>query len=50
VRAAVEELERALGTRVRLIAVNEQKGRVEIDYFSQEELDRLFQLLVGAAR
>ena len=50
VRAAVEELERALGTRVRLIAVNEQKGRIEIDYFSQEELDRLFQLLVGAPK
>jgi ParB family transcriptional regulator, chromosome partitioning protein len=48
VRAAADELERALGTRVRLIAVNEQKGRIEIDYFSQEELDRLFQLLVGA--
>jgi ParB family chromosome partitioning protein len=50
VRAAADELERALGTRVRLIAVNEQKGRIEIDYFSPEELDRLFQLLVGAAR
>lgn len=50
VRAAADELERALGTRVRLIAVSEQKGRIEIDYFSQEELDRLFQLLVGTAR
>lgn len=49
VRAAVEELERALGTRVRLVELSEQRGRIEIEYFSQAELDRLFQLLVGTA-
>ncbi len=48
VKAAVDDLERALGTRVRIVEVNEQRGRIEIDYYSQTELDRLFQHIVGA--
>jgi len=48
VRAAVDELERALGTRVRIVELSEQRGRIEIEYFSQAELDRLFQHIVGS--
>jgi ParB family transcriptional regulator, chromosome partitioning protein len=48
VRAAVEELERALGTRVRIVELSEQRGRIEIEYYSQPELDRLFQHIVGS--
>jgi ParB family transcriptional regulator, chromosome partitioning protein len=48
VRAAVDELERALGTRVRIVELSEQRGRIEIEYFSQVELDRLFQHIVGS--
>lgn len=47
VRAAIEELERALGTRVKIVELSEQRGRIEIEYYSQAELDRLFQHLVG---
>jgi ParB family chromosome partitioning protein len=47
VRAAVDELERALGTRIRIVEVNEQRGRIEIDYYSQAELDRLYQRIVA---
>jgi ParB family chromosome partitioning protein len=47
VRAAVAELERALGTRVRIVEANDQRGRIEIEYYSQTELDRLFQHIVG---
>lgn len=47
VRAAVEELERALGTRVKIVELSEQRGRIEIEYYSQAELDRLFHQLVG---
>jgi ParB family transcriptional regulator, chromosome partitioning protein len=47
VRAAVEELERALGTRVRIVELSEQRGRIEIEYYSQPELDRLFQQLTA---
>jgi ParB family chromosome partitioning protein len=49
VRAAVEELERALGTRVRVVELSEQRGRIEIEYYSQAELERLFQQIVGTA-
>ena len=48
VKAAVEELERALGTRVRIVELSEQRGRIEIEYYSQAELDRLFQHIVGS--
>jgi ParB family transcriptional regulator, chromosome partitioning protein len=47
VRAAVEELERSLGTRVRIFELSEQRGRIEIEYYSQAELDRLFQQITG---
>ncbi len=47
VRAAAEELERVLGTRVRIIELSEQRGRIEIEYYSQAELDRLYQQIVG---
>jgi ParB family chromosome partitioning protein len=46
VKAAVDELERALGTRVRIVELTEQRGRIEIEYYSQVELDRLFQTIV----
>ena len=47
VRAAVDELERALGTRVRIVELSEQRGRIEIEYYSQAELDRLYQHIAG---
>jgi len=46
VRAATEELERLLGTRVRIVETNEKRGRIEIEYYSPEELDRLYQFIV----
>ena len=48
VRAAIEEMERALGTRVRIVELSEQRGRIEIEYYSQTDLDRLFQQITGA--
>jgi ParB family transcriptional regulator, chromosome partitioning protein len=48
VKAAVDELERALGTRVRIVELSDQRGRIEIEYYSQVELDRLFQRIVGS--
>ena len=47
VRAAAEELERALGTRVRIVELSEQRGRIEIEYYSQSDLDRMYQQIVG---
>lgn len=47
VAAAIDELTRVLQTRVRIIELTEQRGRIEIEYYSQEELDRLYRHLVG---
>lgn len=42
--AAEEELKQILGTKVR-IAHSIKKGKIEINYFSREELERLLELL-----
>jgi ParB family transcriptional regulator, chromosome partitioning protein len=44
VKSAVEKLERALGTRVRIVE-KRKKGRIVIEYYSQEELQRLYEYL-----
>ena len=44
--AAVEVLERALGTRVRLKG-NDMRGKIIIEYNSPDELDRLYAILAG---
>ncbi len=44
VRAAVEHLERVLGTRVRIIDQG-TRGKIEIEYYSEEDLQRLFEHL-----
>lgn len=50
VKAAIETLERALGTRVRIIPGLGERGRIEIEYYSQAEMDRLYYLLAGEER
>ncbi|MGB9604331.1 MAG: ParB/RepB/Spo0J family partition protein [Bryobacteraceae bacterium] len=47
--AAAEELERLLGTRVRIVQRSEQRGRIEIEFYSQEDLHRIYALLVRHA-
>jgi ParB family chromosome partitioning protein len=47
VKAAVLELERVLGTRVRIVARTEQRGRIEIEYYSQEDLSRIYETIVS---
>lgn len=49
-RAAIDELERALSTRVRIVELNEQRGRIEIDYYSPDDLDRLYHVIVKEDR
>jgi ParB family chromosome partitioning protein len=49
VDAAQRELERALGTKVR-IHHGKRGGRVELHFYSHEELERVYQLLLGAGR
>lgn len=45
VRAAVQELERTLGTRVR-ISGSSERGQIEISFYSGLDLNRLFELIV----
>jgi len=47
IQAAEERLTRSLGTRVRIVSGRKKgTGKIEIDYYSEDELDRLFSLLV----
>ncbi len=41
-----EKLVHSLGTKVRLIHKSNNRGRIEIDYYSLEELDRLLEILI----
>jgi len=47
VKAAIRELERVLGTKVRIVEKAKQKGRIEIDYYSPEDLDRIYTVIVS---
>jgi ParB family chromosome partitioning protein len=45
VRAAALELERTLGTRVKILG-DGRRGKIEISYFSAQELTRIYDLMV----
>ena len=44
---AEQRLQRALGTKVRIRRSSEGKGRIEIEFYSDEELQRLFEMFEG---
>jgi ParB family chromosome partitioning protein len=46
VKAAMEELEMALGTKVKMVQTSATAGRIEIQYYSQEDLDRIYAAIV----
>lgn len=48
VKAAIQELERVLGTRVRIVPKSEARGRIEIEYYTQDELSRIYDVIVGS--
>ncbi len=47
VKAAIQSLERTLGTRVKIVEKSPKKGRIEIEYYSQDELHRIYSLIMG---
>ncbi|MGO9097217.1 MAG: ParB/RepB/Spo0J family partition protein [Bryobacteraceae bacterium] len=47
VKAAIAELERVLGTRVRITGKPDKRGRLEIEFYSAEDLDRIYSVIVG---
>jgi ParB family chromosome partitioning protein len=47
-RALVEQLQRSVGTKVRLVQTKgTSRGKIEIEYYSSADLDRIVQLLVS---
>jgi ParB family chromosome partitioning protein len=46
VRAAIDEMQQALGTRVRIIERGKGKGHIEIEYYSADDLDRIYGMIV----
>lgn len=47
IRAAQDELRNVLGTKVRIVPTSEKRGRIEIDYYSQDDLDRIYNLIIA---
>lgn len=47
IKAAISELESTLGTRVRINEKDTQRGRIEIEYYSQEDLHRIYEQIIG---
>jgi ParB family transcriptional regulator, chromosome partitioning protein len=47
VKAALDQLQRVLGTKVRIVEKSKKGGRIEIDYYSQDDLDRIYSVIVG---
>ena len=48
--AAIQELERVLGTRVKITGKPDERGHIEITYYSPEDLQRIYALIVGEER
>jgi ParB family chromosome partitioning protein len=46
VKFAVTELERVLGTKVRIVESASGRGRIEIEYYSAEDLSRIYEQIV----
>jgi ParB family transcriptional regulator, chromosome partitioning protein len=47
VKAAVQEMERVLGTRVKIAGKPDARGHIEIAYYSADDLQRIYALIVG---
>ncbi len=49
ITAATEELQRAIGTKVNIVQ-GKKGGRIELHFFSDEEMQRVYQIVLDAAR
>jgi ParB family chromosome partitioning protein len=47
VKAAIHEMQRVLGTKVRIVEKARKGGHIEIEYYSPEDLDRIYTSIVG---
>lgn len=49
VAAAIRDLEGTLGTRVKIVEKTTQRGSIHIEYYSQDDLNRIYELITGSA-
>jgi ParB family transcriptional regulator, chromosome partitioning protein len=47
VKVAIQEMERVLGTKVRIVEKARQRGKIEIEFYSADDLDRIYTTIVG---
>ena len=50
VAAAVRDLESVLGTRVRITEKDGRRGKIEIEYYSQDDLNRIYEIITWAGQ
>ncbi len=50
VEAALQELQRVLQTKVKIVELSEQRGKIEIQYYSQDDLERIYERIVQGPR
>ncbi len=50
VKAAISEMERVLGTKVRIVDSGKHRGRIEIEFYSAEDLDRIYSAIIGSGQ
>jgi ParB family chromosome partitioning protein len=50
VRAAIDEMQRTLGTRVRILEKKRGQGHIEIEYYSADDLDRIYSIITNASQ
>jgi ParB family chromosome partitioning protein len=50
VKAAIQEMERKLGTRVRILEKAKKGGKIEIEYYSPDDLNRIYEVIVGETK
>ncbi len=49
VRAAIQAMEQVLGTRVRIVEKAKRGGRIEIEYYSPDDLNRIYAVITREA-
>ncbi len=47
VKAAIADMETKLGTKVRIVEKGKSKGLIEIEYYSADDLDRIYAIIAG---
>jgi ParB family transcriptional regulator, chromosome partitioning protein len=47
VKAAIQEMERKLGTKIHVKEGARGRGKIEIEYYSAEDLARIYETIMG---